>query len=239
MNTNRKCLIVNADDFGLSRGVNRGISQTHEHGIVTSASLMVRYPAAAEAAEYARAHPELSVGLHVDLAEWTYADEEWKCAYEVVPFADQSAVAEEVARQLNIFRGLIGSEPTHFDSHQHLHHSEPLRSLLIQQAQALGVVLRDTSQEVRYAGDFYGQSNKGYPYPEGISVSAFIKILSNLPPGVTELGCHPATEADIGGMYRQERTIECETLCHPAVREAIRAQGITLCSFLDWKRLSA
>jgi predicted glycoside hydrolase/deacetylase ChbG (UPF0249 family) len=234
-----KCLIVNADDFGLSPGVNRGIIQAHERGIVTSASLMVRYPGAVEAAEYARAHPRLSLGLHVDLAEWTYEGEEWKRAYEVVPFADGSAVAEEVERQLNAFRVLTGRDPTHLDSHQHLHHTEPLRSLLVKHALALGVVLRDTSPGVRYAGDFYGQSNKGYPYPEGISVQALLEIFSQLPVGVTELGCHPATEADMNGMYRHERIVECETLCNPLVREAIRDRGITLCSFSDWKSLTA
>ena len=39
-------LIVNADDFGQSAGINRGIIEAHEHGIVTSTSLMVRWPAA-------------------------------------------------------------------------------------------------------------------------------------------------------------------------------------------------
>ena len=58
--------------FGLSEGVNRGIIRAHEQGIVTSASLMVRYPAAAEAARYALQHPRLSVGLHLDMAEWVY-----------------------------------------------------------------------------------------------------------------------------------------------------------------------
>ena len=48
-------LIVNADDFGQSPGVNRGIIEAHQHGIVTSASLMVSWPAAAEAAAYGRA----------------------------------------------------------------------------------------------------------------------------------------------------------------------------------------
>jgi predicted glycoside hydrolase/deacetylase ChbG (UPF0249 family) len=65
-------LIVNADDFGLTSGINRGIIEAHEHGIVTSASLMVRYPAAREAADYAKAHPELSVGLHFEAGEWRY-----------------------------------------------------------------------------------------------------------------------------------------------------------------------
>jgi predicted glycoside hydrolase/deacetylase ChbG (UPF0249 family) len=70
-------LIVNADDFGLCHGVNRGIIETFERGILTSASLMVRYPAAAEAAAYARLHPELSVGMHLDLGEWVFKEGEW------------------------------------------------------------------------------------------------------------------------------------------------------------------
>ena len=51
-------LIVNADDFGLSEGVNRGIIEAHERGIVTSASLMVLRPAAASAADYSREDPD-------------------------------------------------------------------------------------------------------------------------------------------------------------------------------------
>jgi chitin disaccharide deacetylase len=236
MNPARRALIVNADDFGLSPGVNRGIMQAHERGIVTSASLMVRYPAAAEAAECVRAHPQLSVGLHVDLGEWTYADEQWQRAYEVVPFTDSSAVAEEVARQLVTFRALVGRDPTHLDSHQHVHHTEPLRSILSHHASVLGVILRGMSPDVRYSGNFYGQSDKGYPFPEGIAVPRLLKLLENLPLGVTEMGCHPGAAADMDGMYRHERLVERDTLCHPAIREAIAAHSIVLCSFLDWAR---
>ena len=50
----KRYLIVNADDFGQSHGVNRGIIEAHERGVVTSASLMVRWPAARKAAAYAR-----------------------------------------------------------------------------------------------------------------------------------------------------------------------------------------
>ena len=81
----KRYLIVNADDFGLSEGVNRGIIRAHEQGILTSASLMVRWPAAAEAARYAAQHPRLSVGLHLDLAEWVYRDDQWVPRYQVVP----------------------------------------------------------------------------------------------------------------------------------------------------------
>jgi predicted glycoside hydrolase/deacetylase ChbG (UPF0249 family) len=62
-------LIVNADDFGQSDGINQGVVKAYERGIVTSASLMVRWPTASAAAVYARAHPDLSLGLHIDLGE--------------------------------------------------------------------------------------------------------------------------------------------------------------------------
>src|SRR5438552_8888952 len=96
-----KFLIVNADDFGQSCGVNRGIIEAHQNGIVTSASLMVLWPAAAEAADYARRHPKLSLGLHVDLGEWAFNGEVWVTLYDVVQTENASAVAAEIARQLD------------------------------------------------------------------------------------------------------------------------------------------
>jgi len=74
---------VNADDFGQSLGINRGIIKTYERGVVTGASLMVRWPAAEEAGSYPRSHPDLGVGLHVDLRELAYHDGRWQQPYEV------------------------------------------------------------------------------------------------------------------------------------------------------------
>src|SRR2546430_1612624 len=62
-----KLLIVTADDFGISRGVNRGIVEAHRAGILTSTSLMVNRPAAEQAADVGRACPDLSIGLHLEL----------------------------------------------------------------------------------------------------------------------------------------------------------------------------
>jgi chitin disaccharide deacetylase len=226
-------LIVNADDFGLSSGVNRGIIRAVEEGIVTSASLMVRWPAAAAAAAYARAHPELSVGLHVDLGEWTYADETWRPAYQVVPAEDATAVAEEVTRQLETFHRLMDGPPTHLDSHQHVHRADPAHSILVRAARTLGIALRGVDAEVRYCGAFYGQSDKGYPYPEGIAVDGLLQVLHHLSPGLSELGCHPGEGADLESTYRLERDVECQTLCDPRIRTALSTEQIVLCSFLD------
>lgn len=227
----KRHLIVNADDFGLSPGVNRGIIKAHEQGIVTSASLMVRQPPAAEAAAYAREHPKLSVGLHVDLSEWTFTTEEWRCVYEVVPPRDAAAVAAEVARQLESFRRLIGRNPTHLDSHQHVHRDEPARSILLHEAGQLGIVLRSENSRVHYCGDFYGQSDKGYPCHELITVEALLKIFKKLSPGITELSCHPGADVDLDSMYCHERVIECQTLCDSRVHVALRAEHITLRPF--------
>jgi chitin disaccharide deacetylase len=92
--------LVNTDDFGQSPGVNEGVITAHEHGIVTSASLMVRWPAATPAAKYARGHPRLSVGLHVDLGEWAFRQETSVRLCEVIPMEDFARIAAEALRQL-------------------------------------------------------------------------------------------------------------------------------------------
>jgi predicted glycoside hydrolase/deacetylase ChbG (UPF0249 family) len=226
-------LIVNADDLGLSAGVNRGIAQAHEHGIVTSASLMVRAGHAADAADYACAHPQLSVGLHVDLGEWRYTGEVWIAAYEVVPTDDEAAVGAEVAAQVERFCSLMGREPTHLDAHQHVHRAEPARSIVLEFGRRFDVPVRDLTPGVRYEGGFYGQAGHGEPWPQGITVEALCALLRNLPDGTTELGCHPAIDDESGSSYSAERTVETATLCDPRVRAVIDAEGIELRSFAD------
>ena len=81
-----------------SLGVNRGLVTAHEHGILTSASMMVRWPAAKEAAAYAREHPRLGVGLHFDLGEWACRRGTGAKLYEVVSLHDLDAVRRELQR---------------------------------------------------------------------------------------------------------------------------------------------
>jgi chitin disaccharide deacetylase len=234
----KRYLIVNADDFGLSEGVNRGIIRAHEQGILTSASLMVRYAAAEEAARYALQHPRLSLGLHLDLAEWVYRNEEWMPRYEVVPPDDEAAVAGEVARQLAAFAKLLGKPPTHIDSHQHVHRNEPARSVVMQAAQRLSVPVRSFTPRVQYCGDFYGQTGEGEPYPEGISLEGLVTTIKNLPPGITELGCHPGEDDQLDSVYCLERREEAEVLCNGLVRAALDSNAVELCSFADLPRLN-
>jgi chitin disaccharide deacetylase len=229
-----RALIVNADDFGLSPGVNAGVKRTHEQGILTSASLMVRRPAAAEAAAYARAMPELSLGLHFDLGEWVRADGGWRAVYEVVPLdGDMDVVKAEIEGQLARFRALTDRDPTHLDSHQHVHNWEPVLEIFRDLATELGVPLRHHVGGVRYCGDLYGHDENGRPIPEAISYDAFTEIIRALAPGVTELACHPGIGADTGSTYDREREDEVAVLCDPRVTATLEREGVQLRSFAD------
>ena len=229
-----RVLIVNADDFGRSPGVNKGVIRAHEQGVVTSATLMVRWPAAAEAAAYAR-RTSLSVGLHLDLGEWEYRDGEWHERYLVVPETPDS-VAAELNQQLEELERLIGGPPTHLDSHQHVHRDEPARTAVLQAGERLGVPVRWFTPGVAYSGAFYGQDSHGTPLPDAITVEALVEVIETLPSGVTELACHPAAEVDHDSAYGEERIRELEALCDPRVAAAIDRYGVDLRSFANLNR---
>jgi predicted glycoside hydrolase/deacetylase ChbG (UPF0249 family) len=233
----RSRLIVNADDFGQSAGINEGVRRAHLEGIVTSASLMVRWPAAEEAVRYAREHPDLSLGLHVDLGEWQYTDERWTPLYTVVDSDDVHVVEPEMRRQLEMFRDLTGREPTHIDSHQHIHRAPAFAPLFEALAAETAAYLRDGSHAIRYDGRLYAWDGRGVPVPDATGVDALLQIIDSLGPGITELGCHPGLGDDIPSPYRAERWVETATLCDRRVAEAIIATGVELVSFHDIRDL--
>jgi predicted glycoside hydrolase/deacetylase ChbG (UPF0249 family) len=226
-----KYLIVNADDFGLSEGVTRGIIEAHEQGIVTSTSLMVRWPSSRLAGAYARSHSAFAVGLHLDLGEYIFRDGEWISLYRRVDNADPIEVRREVFSQLQLFREMIGEDPTHLDSHQHAHLNEPLRTIATEMAELLAIPLRHFSTHIRYCGDFYGQSERGEPYHEAIQAEKLIGIIRKIPPGITELACHPGYADDLNSVYRGERVVELRALCDPAVQSSLTEFNVRIRSF--------
>src|SRR5438094_4776895 len=123
-----KYLIVNADDFGASRGINRGIIEAHRNGIVTSASLMVNTPFSAEAAKLADEVPHLSVGLHVHLPTETNGSPE--------------SARDELQKQFARFVELMGRTPTHLDSHHNTHRDPQLLPHLVEIAGEDGLPVR-------------------------------------------------------------------------------------------------
>ena len=230
----KRRVIVNADDFGLTDGINRGIIEAHQNGIVTSASLMVRYLAARQAAELAQANPKLSIGLHFDVAEWRYRNGNWEVFYQIIDAKDAAAVEAELQRQLELFQDLLGRAPTHLDSHQHVHTSEPTRGILLRTSEKLRVPLRACHPIVRHCGDFYGQTAEGLPFPSGISAARLSKIIQDVGLGWTEIGCHPGYASGLDSVYLSERENELRVLCSAEVWRVLEEKEIELLSFRDF-----
>lgn len=205
-------LIVNADDLGMTAAVNAGIFAAHEEGIVTSASLMVLRSEAQAAAETLAAHTDLAVGLHLESA-----------------FVFSGAISpkgrtpgEECRAQLERFRELVGREPTHLDSHKHVHEIDKAFGAAAEALAAeLEVPLRNRG--IRYERRFYG---RGAISPEHLS-----ELIEALPPGWTEIGCHPAAGPVPTSSYDAERQIELATLRDPGVKNLLNVTGVRLCSF--------
>ena len=216
-----KYLIVNADDFGASHGINRGIMEAHRRGILTSTSLLVNSVGSREAAELSRKTPGLSVGLHADLRNEMQASA-----------ADLARrLRDELEKQFSRFEELMGRPPTHLDSHHNLHRAPTALPEFLELAAKHGLPLREHSP-VRYFSKFYGQWG-GETHFEQISVESLRRMLeTDIEEGITELSCHPGyLEPNYVTGYGVEREAELRTLCDPIIREVLAACSIRLISY--------
>ena len=220
-----KRVIFNADDFGASTGVNRGILDCHTRGVVTSASLMVTGRAVHEAVSMTRDHPALAVGLHWDV--WGEDEREFD-------IGDAQAVRDEFCRQLQEFERLVGRLPTHVDSHRHAHREPHLTPVFQELVEPLGVPLRDDGR-VRYVSHFYAQWEWMVTNLEYVSVPFLQRLLrEEVGGGWTELSCHPGyASPDYTAVYLREREAEVRTLTDPRIRHTIEELGIRLASYAD------
>jgi hopanoid biosynthesis associated protein HpnK len=153
-------LIVNADDFGLTAGVNRAIVETHSGGIVTSATLMANGAAFDDAVERARAAPALSVGCHVVLVDGAPVSEpdavgtllairsaepdKFHSRLSAVAVRavsggfDPDQLVEEITAQIRKLQS-AGLPLTHLDTHKHTHVFPEILEALVRAARICGV----------------------------------------------------------------------------------------------------
>jgi hopanoid biosynthesis associated protein HpnK len=155
-------LIVNADDFGLTAGVNRAIVELHQAGVLTSATLMARAAATEEAIELARANPSLGVGCHVVLVDGEpvlsprqdiphLADPVDGCfrpslggflreLYRYWPLTTKMSreIEAEAGAQIALLKGR-GLHITHIDTHKHTHMFPAVLRPVLRAAKAAGI----------------------------------------------------------------------------------------------------
>jgi len=150
-------LIVNADDFGLTAGVNRAIIELHAAEVLTSATLMAQAPATEQAVEMARAMPTLGVGCHVVLVDGapvleptalrTLVNQETGSLYPTLgSFLKRlltgrirpKEIETEAAAQIALLQS-YGLRLTHVDTHKHTHMFPSVLRPLLRAARAAGI----------------------------------------------------------------------------------------------------
>ena len=145
-----KKLIINADDFGLTGGINKGIILAHKKGILTSATLIPNMSGFEEAVTLAKENKTLGVGIHLNIIRGKPVSDPQKVEtllnnkgnfLTIYPF-----LKKFISRKINIkeieyeFSAQIekvlkeGIEITHFDSEKHIHSLPPIMKIVIKLA---------------------------------------------------------------------------------------------------------
>ena len=245
-----KVLIVNADDFGLTAGVSRGILEAHRNGIVTSTTLLVNRAIPPGQVEELKASG-LGVGVHLNLTLGapvtdpkrvpSLVDAEGRFVRDAIQAAARAKLDEariELGTQIDVFRGIMGRFPTHLDTHHHVGRLEPVLEVVLDFARALRVPVRSQDAEVRQIARSLGIKTPdhfmGESGPEAYwSRERVLEHLAALPAGVSEFMTHPGYFDDelAYSRYGRQRETELAGLTDPAARQAARANGIRLAHF--------
>jgi hopanoid biosynthesis associated protein HpnK len=262
-------LIVNADDFGLSLGVNEAVQQAATAGILTSASLMVAGPAAADAVARVRATPNLAVGLHLVVIEGTpmlppdripdlvdaagqFPSGQLKLGmnYFFRPGVRRQ-LAAEIRAQFDAFRA-TGLALDHANAHKHMHLHPTVGRLMIEIGRDYGLrairvpaepplpggpphTLGDRALR-HWCGVLRGQARRaglltpdqvlGLGWTGHMTAARTQHLVDSLPPGLTELYFHPATQRDAALarlMPDYEHAAELDALLRTALPPDIEA----------------
>ncbi len=147
-------LIINADDFGLTSGVNRAIAEGNASGVITSATLMANAQASVEAMDLARAQPSLKTGCHIvlidgvplttNLPSLTNNSSRFRSSLKQFALAAvrKQIAAGEIQREAEAQIRKIqafGITLTHVDSHKHTHMFPHVLRPVLRAARACGI----------------------------------------------------------------------------------------------------
>ena len=239
-------LIVNADDFGMSRGVNLGIIEAHKNGIVTSTTLMVTMPEVEQALLLAKDCPNLGIGLHLnctlgkpltdckslikDSGEFYKPRENPNQA-----LFDEEEIYREFSAQYDLFVKQVGRKPTHLDSHLYAHQVySKAKAAALRLANEKGIAIREFQAEGYEPTVFYGD----FKYKEGETIAELMeKLVGDTPilnSKTVELMCHPAYVDNAlftMSTYTIGRIKELDILTSEEAKSFVKKNNIELINF--------
>jgi chitin disaccharide deacetylase len=229
-------LIVNADDFGYSKGVNHGIVDSYKYGIVNSTTMMMNMPGTEHAIQLAKENPSLQVGVHLVLTCGrpllkdvpSLVDDNGYFKKLSTLNGDETVNLDDLERewtaQLERFLK-SGLMPTHFDSHHHTHGIKDFYPVVKKLAHKFELSVRKSvldefvgirSYTEEFVHDFYGET---------ATEDFFEKLLDRDLDGKTvEVMCHPAYldhEVMSGSSYNVDRIKELEILTNSKLSNQI------------------
>ena len=247
---------MNADDFGLTAGVNRAIVEGNRHGIVTSATLMANAQASRAAIELAKGQPNLKTGCHIvlidgvplagNLPSLTRGTARFRSSLKQFAMAavSKKIAAEEIEREVEAQLRKIQSSGitlTHVDSHKHTHMFPHVLRPLLRAARACGIsAVRNPFEPMR---SWPGGMVLGTPglWLRSAGVMAFGMFAAEFHRAIKEQGM-VSTDGTVGiavtGLLDQQKLLRIldalpegtwELVCHPGYSDAdLRSAGTRL-----------
>jgi predicted glycoside hydrolase/deacetylase ChbG (UPF0249 family) len=252
-------LVVNADDYGMTKNISLGIREAHQQGIVTTTTAIMTAPAISQELALAQELcPQLGIGVHLVLTSGPPIRPPSKVPslirndgrfyeFKEISLCDFNLdqVYDEWCAQIDTF--LETDIPlSHLDSHYHISYfNKDIFELMLRLASLYAVPVR-FPPEKSYQGQYHPVEllesyDIGHPdqlitsfHKEGATQEQMIEILQNLHPGTSEIMCHPGysdKELEARESYSRIREQELAVLIEPSVVSAVSENNITLSAF--------
>lgn len=250
-------VIINSDDFGYSRGVNYGIVDAYQKGILTSTTLMANMPGFDHAVELKKQLPNLGVGVHLtltcgkpllkNLETIVEGDHFRKLSFYQKDFSiDQEELYQEWNAQIQKVYA-AGIIPTHLDSHHHTHSFGGNQDVVVALAKKYDLPVRGNFEQkqdvkhVTYFEKYFDDVGVENPSERQISISLEMyleELLAKLRTyDSTEIMCHTAyidEELLKGSGFVFPRVNQVEFLIHSEFAKALKTdKKIELATYKD------
>jgi predicted glycoside hydrolase/deacetylase ChbG (UPF0249 family) len=226
-------IIFNADDLGLSKGVNDGILHCYKNGIVSSASFLTTTDYFEDTVALIKSNELANIGLHFNLTEGKPILKNHQSLVSNDGLLQRNIHLSDTLNLKEVYYELeaqflkatnAGIKITHIDSHHHVHMSEKLVSVFIQFSKKYKLPLRkinNTFINPIKITKFYAKTFLTNYYTNQISLDFYDKfataenlqnIIKNRKKGTLEIMCHPGFLDPENGSYNEQRLNELEVL---------------------------
>ncbi|MDD5085070.1 MAG: ChbG/HpnK family deacetylase [Candidatus Omnitrophica bacterium] len=256
----RRYLIVNADDFNLTEGVNRGIITSHKEGLVSSTTVFVNFPFNHLWVKTLRAVKRLGVGLHLNVVignPVSPRDEakallnekgefRWRSGEIKRPFPLEE-IHREFDVQIKLFKKTFSRFPTHLDTHYHIHKEKEIFAIILDLSHKYRLPFRlspflseEERQRLRRRGIILAHRLLGDTSFQSYWTRKKLEdTIKDLPAGISELMVHPGYAdkplAKVSSLTKQ-RALELRLLCSERLLSLVKKNGIHITHYGNLKR---